>query len=451
MVPGDATIVSLINAVHRAAFGAAMFAICTDAVAQPVPAVPSGDCVSFATALQTAATFSPDAQIQLAQRDEAFARLDELRSAAWPQVSLFGRSLAGDADLSDAQLANQVGLRVTQDIFDFSKRQLQEEAAGYDLLSARQLAEASQDVAALQAGAAYLEALEAFEQRQALSGEIETLSLLSETLGELAASGGATADETLETNARLASARAQAAQLELLESQAKVAVRLLTGVRTLEPCLSPNLEAELAASPTRLAASEHVLQQAILNHPRVRAANNSISARTAEEGYEKRSWLPTLRGVGTYAYGQDDLARNWADRSSLGLEFSMPLFSSGGQSARESAAAARSSQALKARDLAVLEVEQQFRRAMQSYNLGAPQYDSRRKAAEFKRQQVTLLRQAYTDGARTLRELVEVQSELTANELASIANRYDLLSAALIIHVLAGDARTRTNETSIPR
>ena len=425
---------------RRLALIAATISFSEVAQAQPSPAA---DCMPFPTVLMTAAAFSPDAQIQLAERDEAFARLEELRSMAWPQVSLYGRSLAGDADLSDAQLANQMGLRVSQDLFDFSKRQFQEEAAGYDLLSARKLSEASQDVAALQAGGAYLEALQAREQREALAAEVELLTLLSRTLQELSATGGATADEVLETNARLAAARAQAAQLSLLEAQAKVAVRLLTGVRTLEICPSPNLHDELAASHARLAASEQVLRQAIVNHPRVAAANNAISARSADESFEKRAWLPTVRGVGTFAVGQDDLARNWGDRSSVGLEFSMPLFSGGGQAARENAAAARSGQAQKARDLAVLEVEQQFRRAMQSFDMGAAQYEGRRQAADYKREQVALLRDAYDDGARTLRELVEVQSEMTANELAAIGDHYALLGAALTVHVLAGDARTR--------
>lgn len=414
---------------------------------QAAHAQPAGatECVPFATTLATAAAFSPDAQIELAQRDEALARLDELRATAWPQISMFGRSLAGDADLSDAQLANQVGLRLTQDIFDFSKRQLREEAAQYDLQSARLLVDASRDVAALEAGAAYLDALKAQEQREALTAEIEFLDLLSRTLQDLAANGQATADEVLETNARLSAARAQVSQLTFLERQATVATRLATGLSIFEPCPSPNLDGELAASYTRIAASDVIVQQIIADHPRIRAASNAISARSAEQNYEKRAWLPTLRGVGTYAYGQSDGSNDWRERSSVGLEFSMPLFSGGGQTARESAAAARSRQASKARELAALEIEQQLRRAIQSYALGVEQFESRRQAADYKREQLALLRQGYDDRTRTLRELVEVQSELTANQLSAIASRYDLLAASLTIHVLSGDARTRAN------
>ena len=412
--------------------------------AQQPAAAGRGECVTFQTALATAAAFSPSAQVELAQRDIAFARLEELRATAWPQVSLFGRSLAGDADLSDAQIANQMGLRVTQDIFDFSKRTFQEKAVGYDLQSARQLSDASKDVAALDVGLAYLQALEAREQTVALSDEVESLSLLSRTLQELSTGGGATVDEVLETNARLAALEAQVAQLQLLEMQAKSTVGLLTGVETLEICPSPNLDAELAASHARLAGSDEALRQAIVAHPRVQAANLTIMASSAKLDYERNAWLPTLRGVGTYAYGQDDANRNWDQRSSLGLEFSVPLFSGGAQNAREKAASARSTQATKSRDLAVLELEQQFRRALQTYDFGANQYRHRVQATDYKRQQTALLKDAYDDGARTLRELLEVQSELTANEFASISNRFELLRAALTIHVLAGDANIRT-------
>lgn len=213
-------------------------------------------CIPFTTALSMAAAFSPDAQVELAQRDEALARLDELRAFAWPQVSLFGKSLAGDADLSDVRLANQVGVRLTQDVFDFSKRRLREEAAQYDLQSARLLVEASRDITALEAGSAYLDALKAREQRAALAEEVEVLGLLAGALEELSVKGEATADEALEANARVAGMRSQISQLELIESQAVVTVRLLAGLALFAPCPSPNLEGELAVSHARVSGSD---------------------------------------------------------------------------------------------------------------------------------------------------------------------------------------------------
>ncbi|RYD96073.1 MAG: hypothetical protein EOP61_18615 [Sphingomonadales bacterium] len=410
----------------------------------PVSAqTPETSCIPFTTALSMAAAFSPDAQVELAQRDEALARLDELRAFAWPQVSLFGKSLAGDADLSDARLANQVGVRLTQDVFDFSKRQLREEAARYDLQSARLLVEASRDITVLEAGSAYLDALKAREQKAALADEVAVLGMLAQALEELSVRGEATADEVLEANARLASMRSQISQLTLVESQAVVTVRLLAGLAMFAPCPSPNLDGELAVSHARLSASDAALQQAIMDHPRVRAAMNAVSARSADADFEKRAWLPTLRGVGTLGYAQDNGLSDWRDRSSVGLEFSMPIFSGGGQSAREGAAVARARQAQKSRDVAALEVEQDLRRAVQAFEFGRVQMESRQSAARFKRDQLKLLRQAYDDRARTLRELVEVQSEFTANELSAIASQYELLSAGLQLYVLSGDSRTR--------
>lgn len=400
-------------------------------------------CIPFTTALSMAAAFSPDAQIELAQRDEALARLDELRAFAWPQVSLFGRSLSGDADLSDVRLANQVGVRLTQDVFDFSKRQIREEAAQYDLQSARLLVEASRDITALEAGSAYLDALKAREQAAALADEVKFLGMLAKALEELLVKGEATADEVLEANARLAGMRSQISQLTLVETQAVVTARLLIGLTAFAPCPSPNLDGELAVSHARLSASDSSLQQAIADHPRVRAAAHAASARSADANYETRAWLPTLRGVGTYAYGQDNGLSDWRDRSSVGLEFSMPIFSGGGQTAREGAAAARARQAQKSRDLAALEIEQDLRRAVQAFEFGRVQLESRQSAADYKRDQLKLLRQAYDEHARTLRELVEVQSEFTANELSAIASRYEFLSAGLKLYVLSGDSRTR--------
>ncbi len=400
-------------------------------------------CIPFTTALSMAAAFSPDAQVELAQRDEALARLDELRATAWPQVSLFGRSLAGDADLSDVRLANQVGVRLTQDVFDFSKRQLREEAAQYDLQSARLLVETSRDITALEAGSAYLDALKAREQKAALADELTFLGMLASALQDMSTKGEATTDEVLEANARLAAMQSQVSQLTLVETQAVVTSRLLTGLATLAPCPSPNLDGELAVSHARLTASDGAFHQAISDHPRVRAAASAVSARSADANFEKRAWLPTVRGVGTLGYAQDNGLSDWRDRSSVGLEFSMPIFSGGGQTAREGAAAARARQAQKIRNVAALEVEQDLRRAVQAFEFGRVQLDSRRSAADFKRDQLKLLRQAFDERARTLRELVEVQSEFTTNELSAIASRYDFLAAGLKLYVLSGDSRTR--------
>lgn len=334
-------------------------------------------------------------------------------------------------------------MRLTQDVFDFSKRQLREEAAQYDLQSARLLVEASRDITALEAGSAYLDALKAREQTAALAEEVTFLGMLAEALEELSAKGLATADEVLEAQARLAAARSQVSQLSLVETQATVTVRLLTGLAVFAACPSPNLDGELAVSYARLAASDGALQQAIMDHPRVRAATHAVSARSADANYEKRAWLPTLRGVGTYGYGQENDLSNWRDRSSVGLEFSMPIFSGGGQTAREGAATARTRQAQKSKNVAALEIEQDLRRAVQAFEFGRVQMESRRSAADFKRDQLKLLRQAYDERARTLRELVEVQSEFTANELSAIASRYELLAAGLKLYVMSGDSRTR--------
>ena len=423
-----------------------MFAAIVSAIALAAPAAAQtqeAGCIPFTTALSMAAAFSPDAQVELAQRDEALARLDELRAFAWPQISLFGRSLAGDTDLADVRMANQVGVRLTQDVFDFSKRQLREEAAQYDLQSARLLVEASRDITALEAGSAYLDALKAREQNAALAEELTFLGMLARALQELSVKGEATADEALEANARLAAMQAQVSQLTLVEKQAILTTRLLTGLATLSPCSSPNLDGELAASHARLAASEGALQQAIMDHPRVRAAMHAVSARSADASFEKRAWLPTLRGVGTYAYGQDNGLSDWRDRSSFGLEFSMPIFSGGGQTAREGAASARARQAQKTKNVAALEIEQELRKAVQAFELGRAQLDTRRSAADYKRDQLKLLRQAYDERARTLRDLVEVQSEYTTNELSAIASRYEFLSTGLKLYVLSGDSRTR--------
>jgi outer membrane protein TolC len=423
----------LVRALSAAAAACALSS--PSAIAQQAAATPA--CMSFSAAINAASGTSPDAQIRLAERDEAMARLEELRSLGRPQLSAFGRSLAGDSDLSDARISNQAGLRLSQDLFDFSKRRLRERAARSDLQSAAEQVEAARELSALEAGGAYLEILQATERSGALAKERDAMRLLADALSDLSASRDATADDVLETRSRLSTLEAEISRLELAKGQSLAALRLLTSTPSAVPCGLAGIDVEWGGAYRQLASSDAAIADAIARHPRIRAASHAIEARNIDMDYERRSWLPTLRGVGTLAYGQDDEDSKWRTRDSLGVEFSMPIISSGGQGAREDAATARRLQAIRLRDQAALELEQEIRFALQSYTIGEAQLVQRRLAADQKRQQLDLVEGAYDDGLRTLRDLVEVQSELTAQEQARIANEFDVMAAGLRLNLLA--------------
>ena len=92
-------------------------------------AQPASSCLALTDAMGLAAARAPEvagAQARLAQA-EAEARA--ARSLRRPQVSTFGRSSVGDTGLTTSQIENQVGVQVSQRLYDFGDARLAETAA----------------------------------------------------------------------------------------------------------------------------------------------------------------------------------------------------------------------------------------------------------------------------------------------------------------------------------
>ncbi len=76
-------------------------------------------CLSFETALLLAAERAPEVAGAAARQDEAAADYREAESLRLPQVSTFGRTASGDSGLTGSQIENQVGVRLSQRLYDF--------------------------------------------------------------------------------------------------------------------------------------------------------------------------------------------------------------------------------------------------------------------------------------------------------------------------------------------
>lgn len=425
------------NKWHRSLCGLIVTAICASFVGQAASqSPPTENCITIVEVIQLARQVSPQASIAAANVDVRNSRLGEVRAGGWPQFQTYGQTFSGDTELSGTRITNQLGLRATQDLFDFSKRRLQADAARAEVRAAKASVALAQHESALAAAEAYLGLLQAQSRQVPLIAEQTTLRELVTALSELLSSGAVTSDEVRGSNARLAIIEAQIASLRLSEEEALAALQFEVGQVNVQRCLVENLRDSLTGQRYSTLGLARTIDMALLANPRLRQLDALLDARDAEREYEKRSNFPTLRAVGTLSYASDDLRNDWHVRDQIGLEFSIPIGTGGAKPARIRGATARHAAVQRERQLLTREIEKEARLATGTYDAGVQLVATRQAVVEEKAAQLTLITEAFDQGFRTLRDLVEVRSELTRAEIDLLDAQFSMFHAALRLHLL---------------
>ncbi len=398
-------------------------------------------CTSIDEVIEIARRTSPEASIATANVDAQASVLDEVRAGGRPQVQAYARSFSGDSELSDTRLSNQAGLRVTQDLFDFSKRRLQADAARAEVRAAQAVVARARDETAHVAADAYLAYLHAEARQLALQSERDALSELAAALNDLSESGAVTADEVRDANARLAEVTAEMATLALTQEEALLSLEFEVGPVGVGACSVQNVRSLLTGSQYTSLNTARTVELALSNDPRIRQADALLEARDAEKEYEERSNLPTVRAIGALSYANDDLRDDWRLRDQVGLEFSIPLGTGGAKSARERGAVARRAAMQRERQLLIREIEREARLAAGAYEAGLGLTQARQAVVDDKLAQFELVSDAFDQGFRTLEDIVEVRTELSRAQLDLLQAEFAMFNAALRMRMLAGDTR----------
>ncbi len=311
--------------------------------AQASSVLAQDQCLALVDSLQLAADQAPEVAAAMARLDEAEADYREARSLQRPQVSTFGRSAVGDNGLTSNQLENQVGVRVSQRVWDFGDARLARDAAR-GRVEAREfdVTDQRQQAAALVAEA-YLSKLEALAMINVISERRDYFSRQQQAVDTLLARGGATRAESAQIAAQLAEAEADVLELRFLADRASTRINEYTGLGT-DLCGADQADYALDHYLQGVDTVDTAVSAALNGHPAIIARRGSVRSLEAQSARERRARLPIVDLVGIVSYVYDDTREDWEARDRLGVDVSVPLYSGDAIGARQDRAAARLSQ-----------------------------------------------------------------------------------------------------------
>ena len=394
----------------------------------------SSQCLTFTEALAQASRVAPSVGTATARLAESEAELMQARSLFRPQVSSFARTGLGDAGLNDSRIENQVGIRVSQRVFDFGDSRFAREAARAGIAASRSDVRAEQATAAETVGRDYLAWLEAGERLRA-TRERETYFEQQLTATEkLLTTGGATVSDRADIEAEALEAQSARIELEFLLERFATRLAINTRLRVL-PCSKDDatqaivrLSADLPTDPIAAAT----------NNPRLEVVRRNADRLEAVAKREAAARFPVVSIGSISSYAFEDLRGGGAIRNRVGVDVSVPLYSGNAQTARVLAARARTQQARGRVGEAQRQLEEDLSISTRRVAALRGQAVRRDRAKEARAEQLNAAELQFERNLRTLPELIEVRLMYETALLASIETSYELLRQQLTIVQLRG-------------
>lgn len=409
----------------------AFFAAGQEAFAQ------SGACLSLNDVMAKAARTSPEVATRKALQREAEADVTSAKSLFRPQISTFARAGTGDVGLVDSTIQSQVGLRVTQRLFDFGNARFSREAAKASSKASAYEVKVAESRAALEAASTLLQLLNADSAIEATQRRREYFETQLGVVERLLDAGGATLSERAEVAAELAEAEAFQEELKFQKASAETRLRIYTDSAA-PPCAEDALAAELAALTLTLPDIETAAQQALDRNPEIDALSANASSLAAIEKREKRNWLPVVSAVGISSYASSGNGQDFELQDRIGVDVTMPLYSGQALSAERDKAGAQETAARSRLSAARRQIDEEVRVTFQRILSLGVQLASRETVEARSLEQFEQAQLEYEAGTRTLPELVEARLKYEDAALRRIAISFDLMLQKLILLNLTG-------------
>jgi len=280
-------------------------------------------------------------------RAETFGTREDIiqaRSAFLPQVTANGGIQIADsdavlrsgADFNRNNEPKELALRLEQTIFDGGRRRLVQENASIEY----QISEARYEEAATSIAAEiiedYLDLMSSIAEVEILDKSVNALESIEKSVIARRKVGDSTKTDLAQAVSRLASSRAQRAAAAAQVNLARDKLLSTTGF------LVQNPELPIEATTLIYLSKSELTDRARRLNPAIRATELTEQSALISAESEKRSFLPTI-SLSAQAQALRDssptIDRN--DTLSVGVNFSVPLYSGGAGSSRTRQALAR--------------------------------------------------------------------------------------------------------------
>lgn len=389
-------------------------------------------CLELRSALDLAAETDPNVMRSLAQEADFEARITEARALRRPNLSGFGRSGIGDTSVVDNAVSNQIGLQLSQRIFDFGDSRLAREEAEANRVSSRYDTDQERLLAARTAGQAYLTYLEADATLNQTSERQDYFAQQRDSLDRLVDVGGATLTELATVAAEVSDAEAFALELAFQKEQALIVINLATG-RSDRPC--SGLPAQWLSGHTSLMTETDLLA----NNPQIQSLSSTVDALSAASDRQSKSRLPVLSVVATGSYASIGGFDTFEYRDRVGIDVSVPLYAGNALGASKARARSREQQARSDVRIAERNLMQAYRTSVRRVQILERQLAARAEATKQKQRLLAAAEREQSVGTLTFRELVEIRLDYEASVIALIGVEFDLARQRLEIRFLKGD------------
>ncbi|MCR9080161.1 MAG: TolC family protein [Hyphomonadaceae bacterium] len=380
------------------------------------------DCLSLNNALALSQQQDPSIGAAGAQVVGAEARLTGVKSDWRPQISAFAQSNDGPTGLGDGRTNNQVGISVSQRLYDFGRGRLEQESAKARVAQADfRLDGVRNDVATMTAGT-FLSVLRASERVEAARKRQAYLADLVGGLESRLKANAITAAEKNRIEAEFALAESDVIQEELALAAAQSDLRILTG-SALQNCemlaqFDGFIDARL---PSTLL---EIVDRAVATHPEILATQSEQTALQADLRVASRFRAPVVELQGVAAIANEDFDVKSETETRIGINVTAPLFGFGRHASRKQEAAANLQVARLSMDRLRRDIEQQitlvWKRAVAYEALAQSQAAAR----DSHRAEAHALLREFENGLRPYQDVLQAEAGVQNAILQEIEARY---------------------------
>ena len=388
-------------------------------------------CLPIGTIIDLSKQNSPDARVARAQIGEAESDVTAAKKLFEPQLSLFGRSGAGDTGIIDSGVSNQIGVRASQRVFDFGDSKFAKKAARAGLEAQQYQAQSTSNIAVLSTLRAIIDHQQSIAQSE-LTAQRRDFFREQKTLTEaLLSEGGATITELANVSSRLAEAESFYQELQFVQSRSQTQIRsdILSSRKLCNVEL--NLE-ELFPVVQKLQAPGYAKQVAREQSPFLLELTKRIENLEATFERQRRSRLPVISIVGTGSYASFDRFDDFQFRDRLGVDVSVPL-TGGTIQSEQQRASARSS-------IAKAEYARALRAAEENIDITLHRIKSLKEQLVHLRETEKQMKLRFDSaqiekdaGVRTLQDLIEVRLEYEQAGLTRIGAEFEVERQLIVL------------------